>query len=40
MPQERLNDLAMCCIEKDILDTIGLSTHQEMLENVSFHKKQ
>jgi hypothetical protein len=26
MSQERLNDLAMCTIEKDILDTIDLNT--------------
>ena len=26
MPQERLNGLAMCTIEKDILDTIDLNT--------------
>ena len=41
MSQERLNDLAMCNIEKAILDTIDLNTvlmilHQETLEEVSF----
>ena len=41
MSQERLDDFAMCNIEKAILDTIDLNTvlmilHQETPEEVSF----
>ena len=41
MSQERLDDFAMCNIEKVILDTIDLNTvlmilHQETPEEVSF----
>jgi hypothetical protein len=42
MSQERLNGLAMCCIEKDILDSINLDTvlndfASRKAEGVSFH---
>jgi hypothetical protein len=40
MLQDRLNDLATCCIEKDILENIDLILHLEMREEAFWRSIQ